>query len=131
MATAGDIVNRAARRIGMLANEEALTSAEMTNALEAFNAMLHGFGPMGIKYVHTTLAQGDTVNVPDEQLRNVMLLFCRDLAQEYPVVLPPDLGLDIERAKGELQAAYLVINPAVPDRALRRRRPGWFSFENG
>jgi hypothetical protein len=131
MATAQDIINRSARRIGMLANEEAMTSAEMVNALQAFNDLLHGFGPMGIKYAHTTLAAADTVNFPDEQLRNVMILYCKDLADEFSIPISQSLAADINRAQSELQAAYLVINPAVPDRALRSRRPAWFDFVRG
>jgi hypothetical protein len=129
MATAGDIVNRAARRIGLLANEETLSSAEMTNALQGLNDMLFAFGPMGIAYVHSTLAQTDTLNFPDEQVRNVMLMFCRDLADDYTLALSASLMEAILSAKQELQAAFLVINPAVPDRALRRRRAGWVDFE--
>ena len=129
MATAGDIINRAARRIGFLANEETLTATEMANALQALNDMLFAFGPMGIRYVHTTLLQTDTLNVPDEQVRNVMLMFCKDLADDYTLALSPSLLADILNAKQELQAAYLVINPAVPDRGLRRRRAGWIDFE--
>ena len=129
MATAGDIVNRAARRIGMLANEETLSAAEMTNALQGLNDMLFAFGPAGIRYVHSTLGQTDTLNVPDEQVRNVMLMFCKDLADDQTLPLSASLLSDIMNAKQELQAAYLVINPAVPDRALRRRRAGWIDFE--
>lgn len=131
MASARDIVNRAARRIGILANEEALTAAELENGLQALNDMLHGFGPMGIQYAHTTLEASDTVNFPDEQLRNVMIVFCKDLADEFSVPLSQSLGVDIDRAIAELQAAYLVIGPAVPDRGLRTVRPGSFDFVRG
>lgn len=127
--SANDIINRAARRIGLLANEETLSSSEMYNALQALNAMMAGFGPMGIGYVHTTLGLTDTLNVPDEQVRNVMLMFCKDLADDYTLPLSASLLADILNAKQELQAAYLNINPAVPDRALRRRRPGWVDFQ--
>ena len=127
--TAGDVIIRAARRIGLLANEETLSAAEADNALQNLNDMLFGFGPAGIKYVHSTLAWSDTLNFPDEQVRNVMLMFCRDLADDYTLSLSPSLLEAIASAKQELQAAYLVINPAVPDRALRRRRAGWIDFE--
>lgn len=131
MATANDIINRSMRRIGVLADEEALSAGAMTNALAAFNDMLHGFGPMGIQYAHVTLTATDTVNVPDEQLRNVMILFCKDQADEYQMPISQSLASDINRALLELQAAYLVINPAVPDRALRSRRTGNFDFVRG
>ena len=74
MATANDIISRAAKRINVLAGEEALGAAEAVDALQSLNDMLFGFGPKGIQYVHTTLTATDTVNFPDEQLRNVMLM---------------------------------------------------------
>jgi len=131
MATATDIINRACRRINILAGEEALSAAEASDALQNLNDMLHAFGPMGIKYAHTTLAAGDTVNFPDEQLRNIMLMLCADLADEYSVPLGPETSEAIRQAKNELQAAYLVLPPAVPDRSLRVRRPGFYDFARG
>lgn len=131
MATAADVINRAARRVGILAREEALSSAEMIDYLVMLNDMLFGFGPKGIQYVHATLAQGTTINFPDEQVENVVLMMASKLLEEHPIPVSPDLRMAMANAKNELQAAYLVINPAVPDRALRRRRPGWFDFRNG
>ena len=43
----------------------------------------------------------------------------------------PALSEDIREARLELQAAYLVVPPAVPDRALRVRRPGFYDFARG
>jgi hypothetical protein len=128
MATANDIINRSMRRIGVLANEEALSAGDMVNALAAFNDMLHGFGPMGIAYAHTTLAASDTVNFPDEQLRNVMILFCKDQADEYQMPISASLATDINRALLELQAAYHVQPPAQFDPILRRHLVGRFNI---
>src|SRR6185369_2887285 len=107
MATARDIINRAARRINVLAAEEALSFAEMADALQIFNDMLVAFGPMGIGYVHATLALTDTVNFPDEQLRNVMLMLANELADDFGVTLGQKIVSDIDQAKLELQAAFL------------------------
>ena len=131
MATALDIIERAADRIGVLAGEEVLTSAEASDALTMLNDMLFGFGPMGIQYVHTALALTDTVNFPDEQIRNVAIMFCIDLADDYAITLDNDLKDQIREARLALQAAYLNVNPAVPDRALRVRRPGFYDFARG
>jgi hypothetical protein len=131
MATAGDIVTRAAKRINVLAAEEALNASQMVDGLQTLNDLLAGFGPAGIQYVHTTLVQTDTLNFPDEQIRNVMLMLCSELADDYGVAIGQSLALAIQAAKLELQAAYLQVDPAVPDRALRRRRPGFYDFARG
>jgi hypothetical protein len=131
MATAGDIVTRAAKRINVLAAEEALNASQMVDGLQTLNDLLAGFGPAGIQYVHATLAQTDTLNFPDEQIRNVMLMLCSELADDYGVSIGQSLALAIQAAKLELQAAYLNVDPAVPDRALRRRRPGFYDFARG
>lgn len=128
MATANDIIARAGRRVKILAGEEAFNGAEGTDALQLLNDMMTGFGPRGIGYVHTTLAASDTVNLPDEQLRNLVLMMARELAIDWGVAIDPALATEIMRAEQELQAAFLVLNPAVPDRALRRRRPGHYDF---
>ena len=131
MALAQDIVTRASRRINILAGEEALTAAEMVDSLEIMNDMMAGFYAQGIEYVHVTLAQTDTVNMPDQLLRDLTLMLCSELADGFGLTLGPKIAADIAAAKLELQSFYMVINPAVPDRAIRRRRLGWYSWGNG
>ena len=131
MATANDIINRAAQRTNILAGGEALDATDMARCLEIMNDMMSGFYASGIEYVHVPLAQTDTVNMPDQQLRNLTLMLCSELADDFGLTLGPRIAGDIMAAKLELQAAYLVINPAVPDRAIRRRRLGWFNWSTG
>ncbi len=130
-ATAQQIIERASRRINVLAAQEALNANEMTDSLQILNDMMFNFTAKGIEYVHVQLAQGDTVNVPDEQVRNVMLMLCDDLADEFGMPITPDLREDIRNAKLELQNCYMVINPAVPDKAIRSRRYGFYNFRWG
>ncbi len=130
-ATAEQVINRAFRRINVLAAQEAVNANEMTDALETLNDMMFNFTAKGIQYVHVQLAQGDTVNVPDEQVRNVVNLLCDDLADDYGVNITPDLREDIRNSKLELQNCYMVINPAVPDKAIRSRRYGFYDWRNG
>ena len=125
MATALDIINRAGRRSKILADEAAFTASDLVDSLQLMNDMMQGFGPMGIYYAHTPLAATDTVNVPDEQLRNLVLMLTKELAVNFGMPLDPDLSLMIERAKGELQAAYYMARPAITDPLLRSR---WSPF---
>lgn len=127
MATAQDIINQAVRRINVLAGQEALDAAEMFDNLGTFNNLLFNFPAMGIQYVHQTLTQTTVVNFPDQQLRNVMLMLADELADEYGMTLGVKIASDIQAAKLALQAAYLVVDPAVPDKGLRNRRWGWYN----
>lgn len=130
-ATAQQIIERAARRINVLAAQEALDANEMNDALQILNDMLFNFTAKGIEYVHAQLAQGDTLNVPDEQVRNVIMMLCDDLADDFGMPITPDLREDIRQARLELQNCYMVINPAVPDKAIRSRRLGYYNWRWG
>lgn len=130
--TANEIINRAARRLGILAESEALSATAGVDALSQLNEMLHGFGPRGIHYAHTTLAASDTVNVPDEQTRNVMLMLCQELAEDYGIEITPQLASEILDARQSLTAAYYTIPRAVGDRALQRRTAAYpFNIRTG
>lgn len=130
-ATAQQIIERALRRIAVLAAEEAQTNAELVDNLQVMNDMMAGFGPLGIYYVHTTLAAGDTVNVPDEQVRNVMLLLCWELADNYDMPITPALNSSIANAKNALQAYYHVSRPGLTDPLLRQHQWGRFDITRG
>lgn len=130
-ATARDIITRAARRINSLEGEEALTAAEAVDGLQILNDMLFAFGPMGIKYAHTALALTDVVNFPDEQLRNVTLMLCRELADDYGITMTPVLMEAIGQAKLELQAAFHIQPPGIIDPALLGNTVGGFDITRG
>jgi len=130
-ATAAEIIERAQRRINVLAAQEAINANEMTDSLQILNDMMFNFPARGIQYVHTELAQGDTVNVPDQQVRNVMFLLCDDLADEFGMPISQDLRSDIMRAEQQLQAFYFVPVPAKIGRGLLRWRWGLFNITKG
>ena len=131
MATASDIINRAASRTNILAANEPLSATDANACLQLMNDMMAGFMPMGIQYVHSTLALTTVVNVPDEQIRNLILMLASEIADNFGITLGQKMAGDIAQAKMQLQAAFLQINPAVPDRALRVRRPGFYDFARG
>jgi hypothetical protein len=123
MATALEILTRAGKRAKILADEATYTASEAVDALQLLNDLMHAFGPKGIAYAHTTLASGDTVNVPDEQLRNLTLMMTRELLIDFAMPIDEVLAAEIIAAENELQAAYHVSEPAVSDPLLRSRRP--------
>ncbi len=130
-ATAQQCIERALRRINVLAAEEAVSDNDMVESLQIMNDMMFGFPPRGIQYVHADLAQSDTVNVPDAQVRNVVLLLCDELADGFGMPITPDLRTDIMRAEQQLQAYYFVSAPAKIGRGLLRWRWGLFNITRG
>lgn len=120
-ATARDLVTKALRWLGILAGEESASASELLQGVDVLNGMMHAFGPRGIAYTHTTLAAADTVNVADEQVRNVMFLLGAELAPEYEVELSPGRVAQAINALSQLQAAYFIAVDATSDMALRPR----------
>jgi len=130
-ATAQQVIVRAAQRINILAAQEALDATEMADSLQIMNDMMFNFPARGIQYVHTQLAQGDTVNVPDAQVRNIVFLLADELADGFGMPISADLREDITRAEQQLQAFYYVVPPAKNGRGLLRWRWGVFSITRG
>lgn len=128
MATALEIITSAGKRSKILADGATFTASEAADALQRLNDMMHGFGPKGISYAHVTLAAGDTVNVPDEQIRNLVLMLTHEMMIDFEVPIGPALALAIVDAKNELQAAYHVQAPAVSDPMLRPRYVGGYDI---
>ena len=126
-ATARDLVTKALRWLGILSGEEAASASELLQGVDVLNGMMAGFGPRGIAYTHTTLAATDVVNVPDEQVRNVMFLLGAELAPEYEVELSPARVSQVVNALSQLQAAYYMVEPAPSDLALRPHWPYRYS----
>lgn len=126
-----DLINKAAKRCNILASEEALNAAEMQDALVMLNDMMSNFGPRGIPYVHTALALTDTINMPDEVLRDLMLVFCIDLADDYGIGLNPNTQMECQAAIKTLQAYYYLARPGIIDPVLRQRRWSFFSISRG
>lgn len=122
MATANDIINRAGRRAKILAGEEAFSAAEASDALQLLNDMMAALGPRGVYYVHAPLTATAAVNMPDEQIRNLILLFAEELMVDYGVAADPVMASLISGALSELQAAYWMQPPADTDPMLRQRR---------
>jgi len=130
--TARDVINRAATRAHTRAGEEALTAAEMVDALSDLNLLMHSFQGKGISYAHTDLAASDTVNMPDQMLDNLVWLATEMLATgDYGLPIDPIPATRIGDARQALQAFYSVEQRAVIDHALRNRRFAGFNFTRG
>lgn len=128
-ATVIGLINQALQRIRVFAGDGNggpalpwyfVAATNTTQAVRMFNDMMHGLGPRGIYYAHATLTGGDTVNMPDEQIRNLILLLVKEFANANAVPLPPQIAIEIARAENALQAAYWVQPPADTEPMLRQ-----------
>lgn len=131
MTTALDVISRGGRRAQILAGEEAFTGAEGADNLVLLNAMMFGLGPRGIHYAHVALGATETVNMPDEQIDNLVTLFTQKLCAEYGVAITPTMQTEFNRATNELQAAYYVVPLAQVNRGLLPNRYGFFDVFRG
>jgi len=104
-----------------------VSATSSADSIRTFNNMMHGLGPRGIYYVHTTLASGDTVNMPDEQIRNLILLLVREFSNVNGVPIPPQVMVEVADAERSLQAYYYVVPPAQLDTGVANRMPNGYS----
>jgi hypothetical protein len=127
--TANQVLTRAMRRLKVLAGEEAMTSAELADGLVTMNGVMHGFGPNGIKYVHTDLASTDTVNMPDELIDSLVWMIAYALAPDYGYTFNEAESIALLNAKNMLQAAYWVQPPAETEPSLRPWLARFFNIQ--
>ena len=119
--TALQVLTSAFRRLNILEETESLNAEQSAEGLVALNGMLHGFDSMGIAYAHSDLALTDTLNVPDGQVRNVVLMLAEELAPDYERPISPTFQMQIDGACRALQAHYMVVPPAQIDIGLVNR----------
>lgn len=125
--TALDLITDAFHRIALISEDEAVTADQLNRGLSVLNDMMSGFSAEGIQYDHSVLASGDTINVPDQLIRSVGWMLISDLADEYGKVLTPTQQLNVDRARGALQAFYFAVPVAQLDDGIRsRQRLGYY-----
>lgn len=114
MTTTLDIINRAFRKIGIKAEDEALTADQVAHGLETLNMMLHGWELWGIDINHVDLATGSTFPFLPKFEEGTVYLLAERLFPDYSV--PATFSADDFLRR--IQAAYMVIPEAVMPRAL-------------
>ncbi len=117
--TANEILTRAMRRIKVLAGEEAMASAELSDGLTLMNGTMHGFNARGINYAHADLTSSDAINMPDELMEGLVWLIAEALASDYGYEFTAQEQGRLIDAKNQLQAAYWMQPPADTEPLLR------------
>lgn len=104
MATMRDIVERALKEIGVVAIDEPVTAADMSDGMTRLNSMMHGLKLFGIDLEFTTKAASDDFPLDPEFEEGAVYLLAERMAPSYTA---PAGTYDMWfRA---LQAAYMVI----------------------
>ncbi len=110
MATALDVITRAMRLIGALAEAENPSASQSDDALTALQAMLGEWETRGVKLgavVDMTFAAATTIPVPVTHLNAMVYGLAMELAPEYGALSAlPALQPKADRAFRMLQAQY-------------------------
>lgn len=113
MATAGDMVTRALRLIGVLDATETPSAEDMVTGLDALNDMLHAWWSDNIIPGHVTLEQTDEIVLDDSALRAVRYSLAVELSIEYGRPLSEAIAAISEAEKKTLRIVNMTLTQAV------------------
>lgn len=102
MTLTSDIVTRAARKIGVVASDEAMTADEIANGVIALNMMMHAWKLRGVDVEHVDLAATDTFSLDPEFEEGTVYLLASRMSPDYEI--PP--AFDADDWFRTIQAAY-------------------------
>jgi len=120
MATARDIVERAFRKIGVVATDEAMSAEQGAVGIDALNMMMQAWVLDGIDVGHADLTLSEEFTLEPPFHEGCVYMLAERLAPDFSAQ-----GFDAGAFKRRLSAAYLIIPHAVFDVALTRRRRSW------
>lgn len=116
MATVEDIVTAAYRKLSIVSEDETMSAAMLTNGVDAFNRMLHGWKLRGVDVEHTDLAAADTFPLADEFQEGTIYVLAGRVSPDYST----PANFDADDWFRTLQAAYMAITAATMPKALTR-----------
>jgi len=115
MATCRDIVERAYRKIGVVATDEAMTAEQAQVGLDALNMMMNGLVLDGIDVGWNDADLSEQFNMEPRFHEGLVYMLAARLAPDFSAP-----GFDDSSFKRRLAAAYLIIPEVEIDRPLRR-----------
>ena len=121
MATCLDIVTRACRKIGIVAQDEPLTADMASSSLDSLNDMLFAWKLAGVDLGMTAdLALADTFPMAPEFREGTVYSLAARIAPDNAAAA----AFDADDFFRKIQAAYMEIDPvAMPTAFFRRRWP--------
>ena len=120
MSTSRDLVERAFRKIGVVATDEAMTADQASVGMEALNAMMHALVLEGIDAGYTDLQLADQFSLDARYDESIVYLLANRLAPDFSRP-----GVDDRLAKQRLANAFLIVPEAEIDTAIRRTSSQW------
>lgn len=115
MTTCRDLVERAYRKIGVVASDEAMTADQAAVGIDALNAMMHGLVLEGIDTGHSDQLLAEQFSLDVRFDEGITYMLASRLAPDF--ARP---GFDDRRFRQGLAAAFLIVPDAQIDGVLRR-----------
>lgn len=115
MATCRDIVERAYRKIGVVASDEPMTADQAAIGIDALNMMMAALELDGIDVAWSDADISEQFAMEPKFHEGLVYMLASRLAPDFTVP-----GFDPSTFKRGLQAAYLIVPDAHIDRALLR-----------
>lgn len=117
MATCRDLIERAYRKIRVVATDEAMTADQASVGMDVLNMMMHGLVLDGIDTGYTDLATADQFSLDARFDEGIVYMLASRLAPDF--ARP---GFDETRFRQGLANAFLIVPEVEIDTALRRTR---------
>lgn len=113
MTTVRDVCTRALRKIGV--SDVVADGDAISEALDAYNDMLHGWKILGADTEHTTQALADTFPLDPEFIEGTVYVLASRLSPNYEM----PLSFDQEQWFVAIRAAFTTIEPVEMDAGLK------------
>jgi len=123
MTTTRDIIERAYRKLQVVAFDEPMTADQSDNGLASLNDMMHGWALFGIDVEHSDLALGDVFPLDPKFHEGTVYSLAQRIAPDNST------GFDGDSFIRALQAAFMVIPEAEMPASLvcpPSRRDRWW-----
>ena len=114
MATMQDIVERAYRKLGIVAYDAAMTADQASEGVETLNSLLHEWKLRDVDISHTDAELTDTFPLGDEYKEGTVHILAARLSPNYQT----PAGFDPDHFFRVIQAAYSTIDTVTLDKAV-------------
>jgi len=115
MTTVRDIVERAFRKIGVVATDESMTADQAQVGLDALNMMMHGWALEGVDIGHFDLLLADEFPMVPRFHEGAVYQLASRIAPDFSMQ-----AFDVSLWMQQLRTAYLVIGENIAPSALLR-----------
>lgn len=115
MTTCRDLVERAYRKIGVVASDEAMTADQAAAGMDALNAMMHGLALDGIDTGHSDQILAEQFSLDVRFDEGITYMLASRIAPDYSRP-----GFDDRRFRQGLASAFLIVPDVDIDMTLRR-----------